>query len=316
MRQGGREAVVANRACESCHEAQAAEWGESLHHRANVEPTYVRSFAVEPLAFCTGCHAPEAPGATDLSAGVSVLGVGCVTCHGTGDRVLGAPSAAPKAAPHGVVRDARFTTDAACGGCHQFAFPDAMFRKSAELMQSTVRERGASTAADIACASCHMPANGQRRDHRFRASRDPESVRSAVHVTARRLDERRVEIVLAPRALGHAFPTGDMFRRLEISAEAVGEDNMVLAEATRYLARHFENRTHGAHALRTLVADDRVGLAGAQSTSVVLDVGAPARGRPIAYRVAYQRVETPRSVDDRDATIDGDIALAEGVLPP
>lgn len=49
-------AVVANRACETCHADVAAEWSGSLHHRAGIEPAYLRSFAVEPLPFCRSCH--------------------------------------------------------------------------------------------------------------------------------------------------------------------------------------------------------------------------------------------------------------------
>ena len=317
FQQRGREAVVANRACESCHPVQSEEWASSLHHRANIEPIYVRSFAVEPLPFCTGCHAPEAPGATDVSGGVSELGVGCVTCHGTIDAVLAAPTAPASApAPHALVRDPRFATSAACGSCHEFAFPDSMYRKNVTLMQSTVHEQRASTAGEAPCATCHMPYRGGRRDHRFRSSRDPEWVRSAVNVSARRTGSTAVELTLAPTQLGHAFPTGDLFRRLEITVEALGPDGLVLSEGVRYLARHFENQTNGVHAMRRLVRDDRVGLALAAPSVLVLDAGAPAEGRTIAYRVAYQRVEIPRSVDDRDATVDGEIVLAQGVLSP
>jgi len=51
----------------------------------------------------------------------------------------------------------------------------------------------------------------------------------------RRTRSTRVEISLVPTGVGHAFPTGDLFRRLEVAVEAVGPDNMVFGKAERFL---------------------------------------------------------------------------------
>ncbi|WP_438035575.1 multiheme c-type cytochrome [Sorangium sp. So ce204] len=319
-------AVIANRACEGCHEEVAREWRASLHHRANTEPAYRRAFAIEPMPFCRACHAPEARPEEPEPEALGALGVGCVTCHVTTDGegelagqavapVLAAPWAgrgAPPAAPHAVIRDARFGGADACAACHEFAFPTARGRSAAELMQSTVIEHRASPAADQPCAACHMPRGpGGRRGHGFAGSRDEALVRSAVAVTARRLSATRVAVTLAPANAGHAFPTGDLFRRLEVSAEALGPDELVLGQETRYLARHFALRP-GAIG-RKLVADDRVH---AEPVTVELDVGAAGEGRAIAWQVAYQRVAHPNGVDLRDAEIEGEIRVASGRLAP
>lgn len=86
-----QEAVIAQHACEACHLAEAAEWRVSLHHTADVEPSYRRAFAIEPLPFCRGCHAPEASPEEPETEAVAALGVGCVTCHVTNGAVLAAP---------------------------------------------------------------------------------------------------------------------------------------------------------------------------------------------------------------------------------
>jgi hypothetical protein len=61
--------------------------------------------------------------------------------------------------------------------------------------------------------------------------------------------------------------------------------------------------------------DDRVGLAGRVPSIVELELGRQAEGRPIAWRVAYQRVENPAGSAERDAVVEGEIVVAEGTLP-
>lgn len=308
------DAVRENAACVGCHAAAATEWRASLHARANVEPTYRRAFAIEPLPFCRGCHAPEADPFEPESADVSALGVACVTCHVTDGGVLAAPRTDghdDARAPHAITRDARFASRAACASCHEFAFPTALARptrSAGDMMQTTAIEHAASPAASTSCAECHMPRDGGRaRSHAFVASRDAATVKRAVAVRATRTGPSTARIELTPRAPGHAFPTGDLFRRVEVLAEATGPDTMVLGREARYLTRHFEPRRSGQG--QRLLRDDRVMF---ETVHVDLDVGVAA---PISWRVAYQRVEHPSGADDGDAALDGEIVLGEGVLP-
>lgn len=309
-------AVRENAACEGCHEEQAREWRASLHRRADVEPTYRRAFDLEPLPFCRGCHAPEATPDEPEQPAVAALGVGCVTCHASGGTVLAAPWRGPlvePAAPHSVTRDPRFAGPEACAGCHEFAFPGRSGREVSELMQTTVTEHRGSAEASVPCAGCHMPrpegAARARKSHLFPASREPSVVKSAVRVTAERSGATGVRVVLTPLRGGHAFPTGDLFRRVEVWADIEGPDHASLGARARYLARHFA--TKQGMPGKQLVGDDRVFR---EPVEVVLELGPAAAGRAISYRVAYQRVEHPSGVDERDATVDGEIVLAEGTL--
>jgi hypothetical protein len=305
--------VALNAKCEGCHRDVADEWRSSLHQRAHVEPAYQRSFAIEPLAFCRGCHAPEGDPMSEPSESVGALGVGCVTCHVVGDDVLAAPRADADGLriPHEVARDVRFASAGACASCHEFAFPGSAGRSDAELMQSTISEHRDSEARGESCASCHMPVGPTgKRSHEFRASRDEALLKRALRVEVERVSATTVRFVLTPVGVGHAFPTGDLFRRLELSAEAFGPDNLVVSGARRYLTRHFEIRRDGGG--KRLVKDDRLRDG---PTTIELELEPSAAGFPVAWRVGYQRVAHPEGVSHEGAVLEADIELARGEIP-
>ncbi|MFO0757794.1 MAG: multiheme c-type cytochrome [Byssovorax sp.] len=304
-----------NDACERCHAAIAAEWRSSLHRGAHTDPIYQRALAIEPLAFCRGCHAPEADPSADPPEALGALGVGCVSCHLAGNNVLAASTSSPRGpAPHPVLRDPRFGGPEACAGCHEFAFPDAALRGRVELMQSTASEHRRSGFASTGCASCHMPETGGHRSHAFLGARDPAAMRAAAKVVAERSGPSTVRLTIASAGVGHALPTGDLFRRLEVSVEAEGPDHQVVSEARRYLTRHFQDeRLPRGGIVRSVKRDDRP-LDG--PIVVELALGPEAAPFPIGYRLAYQRVEHPRSDRAEDALVEGEIELASGVLPP
>ena len=156
-------------------------------------------------------------------------------------------------------------------------------------------------------------ADGHLR-HDFQSSRDAERLRRAVHVEVARRDGGRVVLTLEARGVGHALPTGDLFRRLEIGAELIGDDYRVLKRDHRYLTRHFRIANLGSFAQRQLVRDDR--LLEGQPRRVELELVHPeSSSRPIAWWVAYHRVAFPRA-NKEDAEIEQELLLASGTLPP
>jgi hypothetical protein len=310
MQRRGESAVAINATCEACHADAAREWSASLHRRANVEPAYQRAFAIEPMPFCRSCHAPEAEPHEVPSEAVSALGVGCVTCHLTGDAVLAAPRADAREAPHPVLRSPSFGAPDACASCHQFRFPGRAGNDPDDFMQTTIFEHRASQARDRSCADCHMPVDAAgRRSHAFTSSRDPDRVRAAVRVLATRTTASTVSVRLDTNEVGHAFPTGDLFRRVEVVAEAFADDHAVVATARQYLTRHFEHTARG----RVLRRDDRLTDTG---RVVTLELGEAAHDLPIAFRVTYQRVAHPEGALDEAAALEDEIVLAEGELAP
>jgi hypothetical protein len=314
-------AVEANARCESCHVAIADEWNRSMHHASHTDPVYQRAFSIEPMPFCQGCHAPEADARTPVPQALGSLGIGCVTCHLTADDVLAVPRADPKTATniHPIIRDARFAGPDACASCHEFSFPDSGRRTTPELMQSTVQEHRHSSNHRQSCADCHMPLvttkgeTSAHRSHVFSASRDPAMVRRAVTIDALRPNATSIRLTLTPTWSGHSFPTGDLFRRIEVHADALGVDFQAVASETRYLMRHFAEKKHGLGVVRFVEKDDRP----LDSKIVVdLDLGPKAARLPIAYRIAYQRVEHPRSERPEDSVVEGEIVLSQGTLKP
>lgn len=232
---------------------------------------YQRAFAREPLPFCSRCHAPEGDPSAPSTEAIA-LGTACVTCH--------------------VAADGSMRTRS-CEGCHEFAYPDGV-----GMLQLTATEHRASIHASTTCVECHMPRGGTHAAHRFGASRDPEMLRRAAWITAERRPDAIV-IAFAPRDVGHALPTGDIFRRLRVTVAVAGDDasrrEVVLGRRTK----QGEER------------DDRPFLSGA-AKAVSVPIVAP--GRAIVWRVDYERVEHPTSADETEALIEGAIELASGTL--
>lgn len=296
--------------CRRCHADVGESWKTSLHAQSFTDPIYQRSFSIEPATFCHDCHAPEKTSADH--------GIGCVTCHdprGTGS-VLASPvdTSAPHRAdaPHAVVRDARFAGEGACAGCHDFAFPDIVARgNDGARMQRTIDEHRASRFSSRTCASCHMPkAASGVRGHAFTTATDLSMLRRALVVRSARREDDRVVLDLEPGDVGHAFPTGDLFRRLLVVVEATAEDYRIVARAERPLGRHFrfEPSTLGASAkVQREIDDDRID----RPRRIAIELGEAARGLSVAWRVEYQRVESMRG---DHATIADSIVVARGTL--
>ena len=242
-------------ACASCHAAIVEEHRASLHRASFTDGTFQASLALEEPkehAFCIGCHAP----AKDRAAGVD-----CASCHGT--------------APHEVRRQAT------CAGCHEFAFDGRP-----ELVQKTLTEHAASDYAAVACADCHLPARDGHRDHRFLAGHAPERIARAVHVDVSRAGDATVRVAIRVDA-GHAFPTGDMFRRARLLVFGEGADGAIVASAERTFGRTWTGLRDGPNAgARTEASDTRI--RGSWTEDVALDeVSSPA---PPIVRVRWSLV--------------------------
>ncbi len=215
--------------CAGCHAEIAAEWASSAHARSWTDPIFQAEYRLTGQAFCRHCHAPLAleaeldavPAAPSESP--AVRGIDCAVCHVRAGHVLGPHGRGGD--EHAARREVRLATTAFCASCHQFDFPVAgpgerVRYHPGRPLQDTVAEWSQSRYADRPCQRCHMPVTGdagkQHANHAFHTLDDPEMMARAVRVTAdarRRGGAVRVTVVIAPGELGHAFPTGDMFRQ-------------------------------------------------------------------------------------------------------
>ena len=303
-----------NRGCVNCHKDVAAEWQESLHAKAYTHAEFQRALQIEPLPVCKGCHAPDVnPEAKDVAA-VQKLGVSCVTCHVVAQGIVAAPGTAAEKT-HPVLRRASFATVEACANCHQFAFPGESTRSPLNLMQSTVNEFLAQGNAAMGCPGCHMQRTETgHRSHRFDVTRNAAFLQSALHVTAVRKDAHHVEIRLTSRHVGHAFPTGDLFRRLTVEVQALGPEYSQVEAHTQCLTREFETMvTTGGVKHRRPVSDTRIPASGVLPP-LVFEWENNINEYPVHYRVLYQRVQHPAMVGQPDAELAGEIELASGEL--
>lgn len=312
-----RNALWKSQDCARCHAEIASEWQSSRHRLSYDNPEFLRSVdreKPEARAFCNGCHAPEMRGNT-VSTQARAEGVGCVTCHVPDGSILAAARAdspSPERAPHAVARNAAFASPAACANCHEFRFFDARHGATDErvqFMQRTLTEHHDGSFEATACSGCHMPkvGNGEARHraHFFPGGHAPAFVRSALSVRAERRTPTSVTLTLTPQNVTHAVPTGDLFRRLALSARAMTKDGEELL-AERFLARHHERRDRGQ---RLEVKDDRPHLV---PRVVTLELGPGAAERPIEYSVVYQRVDHLVGDDERNAVIAGEILIDTG----
>lgn len=323
-RRGAPQARAALQArCPSCHAAEAEHWQASQHASAWSSAAFQAAFAVEPLPFCQGCHAPEAAsdaGLADLGEDWAArTGVGCVSCHvepgeariwTAGDRLEHEHEREPeRGCVLPISRSPAFGGPQACAGCHEFAFPEPAQDGRALLMQSTVAEHAASAAATRSCSGCHMPSE---RSHSFPGAYDLDMLRRSLAIEARR-DADALVLELRPDAVGHAVPTGDLFRRLEIRLFAVDDDGHQRALDRRWLGRRFAPRTHVDGLVRyDELGDDRIGPGG---HTLRFELAASERDRTLRWTLVHQRVAHPKA-DGEQAWVEGEIEFASGVVEP
>lgn len=329
----------------SCHQEIGAEWRASMHRDAWTDPVFLKAYDLEPVAFCRGCHAPESNPAAHPTAAAQADGVSCTTCHVESGRVQGAGQTMARSpttsdatgaagSPHAFRPVAALATEAACARCHQFDFPAQARQLSPSPMQDTVAEWRKSSLASVSCQDCHMPfvsggeGKARHRSHRFRVMGDAELLREAVTAKATRGPDGHVSVELSSGRVGHAFPTGDMFRRLSVRAAAVDAAGNVVGEAVpvelarvfRDLPRDPDAAAHGdlAHQ-RVEVRDTRLGPTGTKGATKTAELrvrGSDTSAHTIRWEVAYQRMMHPLAESFGVNPLEDEIVLASGTLPP
>lgn len=182
--------------CQECHEAEHAAWSASRHAHATTNANFAAAVVHSPLAgWCRDCHAPL------RDRGLDDEGVNCAVCHVRDGTVLGTAPFDPAGIAAHRLRDTPALQDQLCAGCHEFTGPGG-----GDALQSTWTEWQAS-GSEQSCASCHLDG------HRFRGAHDLQLLQDAVQIEP---IAQGVRLQVAPE-LGHRLPTGDPFRRLELS---------------------------------------------------------------------------------------------------
>lgn len=234
------EPFVSAQRCGTCHVAQYEQWKTSRHAAAHSNPLYEHGFIDEPLDFCTHCHSPLAEQVAEVQANADWYrarrhtdaplverhpeeaaseGITCAVCHVRDGQIVFHRDS--PGSPHDIRVEPAFNTAELCQNCHQFemftAGPGGV-QSTGELMQSTYDEWLA-WGGRSSCQDCHMPEGA----HIFRGAHDREWLKQSVQVR-----QRGDRLRLRTRGVGHHLPTGDLFRRITVQADA-GEGFVLLA---------------------------------------------------------------------------------------
>jgi hypothetical protein len=196
----------------------------------------------------------------------------------------------------------------ACASCHEFAFPGAEHDGERGLMQATITEhaKAPSDVAARACADCHMRRDDRgRASHDFPASRDPEQLARAIDVVATRAADGRLVFTLTSRGVGHAFPTGDLFRRLVLRLKTPH------GVIERSFARAFRaERAPDGRSIRHCTSDTRVD--GSRIVELPLELDEP--NAPLSWELVYQRVTAVEQTPPFHVDVEAETRLHAGVL--
>ncbi|MFK7928952.1 MAG: multiheme c-type cytochrome [Myxococcota bacterium] len=305
--------------CGGCHPGQYQQWRTSRHSKSATNAIFRTSWERRPDGWCLSCHAPRPEQQVDLLGHLArpgipqrVLedppgqawkdGVDCLACHRDGDRLRTAtPPSATAQAMHPIAQDPTFGTELACSGCHEFAFqnhtPALPFTQGPNLTQSTVTEWRTSRAFQRGqvCQDCHMGEHG----HGMPGGHSPAFVRAALSVQATRQgSDLRVQIT--PTSVGHAVPTGDPFRRLELH---MCVDSACAEPRIAQLAHRSVRRTDTTW---TIHRDDRVPVDEALVWAVPIETAQE-------WRLVYRYGE--RTLEAGLAPFDVGYAVASGLIP-
>lgn len=213
--------------CKSCHETVYNNWHASRHKVALTNELYRESHAREPSPWCVNCHAPLRLSGSEKLPYRGEEGVSCLVCHARGGEILtgGAPAAKPgNSFSHQYRIDPQFKDERLCEHCHDFNFPTAVsamsegkdFHYTDQAMQSTVAEyRASAYYGKVTCQGCHV-FSGTAASHSFPGGHALERLKKDLRIEVVRENTESITLRIYAQGIGHAFPTGDLFRTLRV----------------------------------------------------------------------------------------------------
>lgn len=299
--------------CQECHPAVYAEWEQSQHAIAFLNPLVRREDMADGFRKkdCVPCHAPRPVFEHGLGKAARVLarethrveGVGCLSCHETG---AGQASASPTAdtAMAGArcrptYRPELRSTDL-CAPCHNQHLTVDEWEASAPELRGD------------GCLHCHMgPVERRRFDgsvytgafHGSLGGNDPKLLRSAATIVTGLETpsggEPTLKVVVHNDGCAHNLPTDARHRAIDLVIERLDQDGNLLPGIV-----DFGKGQEGGHARQRFrnpyrdeygVADTQIPSGESRELSLTAD-----RAAQMRVRLLYKR--TP-FIDDADATV-------------
>lgn len=219
--------MLASADCQSCHTTVYRNWNASRHRVALTNELYRESHEREPSPWCVNCHAPLRATGTEKQPYRGEEGVSCLVCHARAGEILASSPPIVKAGArpaHSYRIVPEFKDERFCENCHDFNFPTAdtaltdgkAFRYTDQPMQSTVAEyRASSYFGKVTCSGCHLFA-GSDQSHAFPGGHAIDRLKKDLRVEIERTGSAQITVKIYAHGIGHAFPTGDLFRTLRL----------------------------------------------------------------------------------------------------
>ena len=258
----GEQHVADSASCADCHRTIYDNWHGSRHRVAFTNPLYKEAHAREPSRWCVNCHAPfvhaDDAHRYDPEPFQAADGISCVVCHVRDGKMLTGRVPEAPANGDGFAHDYHIVPAMSqpefCGSCHQFNFLSAAsvdatrqwaaaiaharsrgeepppvdqapsFAYSDLVMQNTVGEWKSSsygTGGSLGCHNCHLRPGGPE-SHTFPGGHDLAGLARSIGIEARHEGGGRLELRVYTVGIGHAFPTGDLFRALRVKLYTPG----------------------------------------------------------------------------------------------
>jgi Cytochrome c554 and c-prime len=230
--------------CASCHKTVYDNWLKSRHRVALTNELYRESHEREPSPWCVNCHAPLRLSGAEKTPYKGEEGISCLVCHAREGKIMTGALPAQTTAPlaHTYTIRPEFKDERMCENCHDFNFPTAAtamsegkhFRYTQQPMQSTIEEyRSSGYSGRVTCQNCHL-FSGTAESHSFPGGHALERLKNDLKLDIERGDVGHITVRLSAHGIGHAFPTGDLFRTLRVRlSDSAGK------HATELELRHY-----------------------------------------------------------------------------
>ncbi len=264
------KAMQSSHDCAPCHTRVYRNWQNSRHKVALTNELYEESHAREPSPWCVNCHAPLRLIGSEKTPYRGEEGISCLACHVRGGEILtgalpvpGNPADKGKLA-HKYRIDTQFKDERLCENCHEFNFPTAAsamsegkdFHYTEQPMQSTVSEyRGSAFYGKVTCQGCHL-FRDTADSHMFPGGHALERLKKDLRVEVFRENAGSLTLRIYASAIGHAFPTGDLFRTLRVIIYDETLQELKQVELRHFFETHPATASNPQSPLRLRVADE------------------------------------------------------------
>ncbi len=266
--------ALTNELYRESHEREPSPWCVNCHAPLRLSGSEKQPYLEDEGVSCLVCHAREGkilvkqqPAASlgahsgDTQTASLPVPPQRVPAHTPGTKMASVPAPGSGVRAHSYLIDERLKDERFCEGCHEFNFPTAAtamregnaLHYTGQPMQSTVSEyRSSAFYGSVTCSGCHLfPYTAV--SHSFPGGHALDRLKNDLRLEVTRTAPGQITLRVYAQGIGHAFPTGDLFRTLRVRLSDSMYDH-----AEELELRHYFEPIAGATASKTLPLKRRV----------------------------------------------------------